>query len=200
MLSCFCQLCSSSKLIFKLYFMCAYWTITTSVFISGEIPPYHYGTHYSSTMIVASYLIRLEPFTQHFLRVQVMAMCSFLFSFRYTCPDVYIKTVLLLHLHPDPLTPPPLSHTYKTSLCLQRLFDTKPSPVLSPGEFRSAWPLISLCERRLAVRGPNQHGGRQRVDSRVLLPPRIPHEPQQVWIRHQAERWRHRWYLSTNLG
>ena len=41
------------------------------VFI-GEIPPYHYGTHYSSTMIVASYLIRLEPFTQHFLRVQVM--------------------------------------------------------------------------------------------------------------------------------
>ncbi|XP_078381850.1 WD repeat and FYVE domain-containing protein 3-like isoform X3 [Oculina patagonica] len=37
---------------------------------TGEIPPYHYGTHYSSTMIVASYLIRLEPFTQHFLRVQ----------------------------------------------------------------------------------------------------------------------------------
>ena len=58
-------------------------------------------------MIVASYLIRLEPFTQHFLRVQVMAMFSFLFSFRYTCPDVYIKMVLLLHLHPDPLTPPP---------------------------------------------------------------------------------------------
>ena len=89
-----------------------------SVFMSGEIPPYHYGTHYSSTMIVASYLIRLEPFTQHFLRVQVMAMCSFLFSFRYTCPDVHIKTVLLLHLHPDLLTPPPLSHTYKTSFYL----------------------------------------------------------------------------------
>lgn len=50
-----------------------------SVFISGEIPPYHYGTHYSSTMIVASYLIRLEPFTQHFLRVQVIAMCLFCF-------------------------------------------------------------------------------------------------------------------------
>ncbi|EDV25542.1 uncharacterized protein TRIADDRAFT_23507 [Trichoplax adhaerens] len=37
---------------------------------TGETPPYHYGTHYSSAMIVASYLIRLEPFTQHFLRLQ----------------------------------------------------------------------------------------------------------------------------------
>ena len=37
---------------------------------SGETPPYHYGTHYSSAMIVASYLLRLEPFTQIFLRLQ----------------------------------------------------------------------------------------------------------------------------------
>ena len=37
----------------------------------GETPPYHYGTHYSSAMIVASYLVRMEPFTQHFLRLQV---------------------------------------------------------------------------------------------------------------------------------
>ncbi|XP_052898435.1 WD repeat and FYVE domain-containing protein 3-like [Anopheles moucheti] len=36
----------------------------------GDTPPYHYGTHYSSAMIVCSYLIRLEPFTQHFLRLQ----------------------------------------------------------------------------------------------------------------------------------
>lgn len=35
-----------------------------------ETPPYHYGTHYSSAMIVASYLLRLEPFTQTFLRLQ----------------------------------------------------------------------------------------------------------------------------------
>ena len=35
---------------------------------SQETPPYHYGTHYSSAMIVASYLLRLEPFTQIFLR------------------------------------------------------------------------------------------------------------------------------------
>lgn len=39
---------------------------------SGETPPYHYGTHYSSAMIVASYLLRIEPFTQIFLRLQVM--------------------------------------------------------------------------------------------------------------------------------
>ncbi|KAK2144407.1 hypothetical protein LSH36_759g01035 [Paralvinella palmiformis] len=36
----------------------------------GETPPYHYGTHYSSAMIVASYLVRMEPFTQIFLRLQ----------------------------------------------------------------------------------------------------------------------------------
>ncbi|CAH1175861.1 unnamed protein product [Phaedon cochleariae] len=36
----------------------------------GETPPYHYGTHYSSAMIVCSYLVRLEPFTQHFLKLQ----------------------------------------------------------------------------------------------------------------------------------
>ncbi|XP_019753468.2 WD repeat and FYVE domain-containing protein 3 isoform X1 [Dendroctonus ponderosae] len=37
---------------------------------TGDTPPYHYGTHYSSAMIVCSYLVRLEPFTQHFLRLQ----------------------------------------------------------------------------------------------------------------------------------
>uniref|UniRef100_A0A182NVL5 WD repeat and FYVE domain-containing protein 3 n=1 Tax=Anopheles dirus TaxID=7168 RepID=A0A182NVL5_9DIPT len=36
----------------------------------GDTPPYHYGTHYSSAMIICSYLVRLEPFTQHFLRLQ----------------------------------------------------------------------------------------------------------------------------------
>ncbi|XP_070185825.1 WD repeat and FYVE domain-containing protein 3-like isoform X2 [Littorina saxatilis] len=36
----------------------------------GETPPYHYGTHYSSAMIVASYLVRMEPFTSHFLKLQ----------------------------------------------------------------------------------------------------------------------------------
>lgn len=33
-------------------------------------PPFHYGTHYSSAAIVASYLIRLEPFTKLFLKLQ----------------------------------------------------------------------------------------------------------------------------------
>ncbi|KAK9884773.1 hypothetical protein WA026_009003 [Henosepilachna vigintioctopunctata] len=36
----------------------------------GETPPYHYGTHYSSAMIVCSYLVRSEPFTQQFLKLQ----------------------------------------------------------------------------------------------------------------------------------
>lgn len=36
----------------------------------AETPPYHYGTFYSSAMIVASYMVRMEPFTQHFLRLQ----------------------------------------------------------------------------------------------------------------------------------
>ncbi|KAI9292735.1 hypothetical protein K502DRAFT_325660 [Neoconidiobolus thromboides FSU 785] len=33
-------------------------------------PPFHYGTHYSSAMIVCWYLIRLEPFTSHHLKIQ----------------------------------------------------------------------------------------------------------------------------------
>lgn len=33
-------------------------------------PPFHYGTHYSSAMIVSSYLIRLPPFVQSYLLVQ----------------------------------------------------------------------------------------------------------------------------------
>lgn len=37
----------------------------------NETGPYHYGTHYSSAMIVCSYLVRLEPFTQQFLQLQV---------------------------------------------------------------------------------------------------------------------------------
>ena len=33
-------------------------------------PPFHYGTHYSSAMIVTSYLIRLPPFVQSYLLLQ----------------------------------------------------------------------------------------------------------------------------------
>ena len=36
----------------------------------NETGTYHYGTHYSSIMIVCSYLVRLEPFTQQFLQLQ----------------------------------------------------------------------------------------------------------------------------------
>ena len=33
-------------------------------------PPFHYGTHYSSAMIVTSYLIRVQPFVQSYLLLQ----------------------------------------------------------------------------------------------------------------------------------
>lgn len=33
-------------------------------------PPFHYGTHYSSAMIVCSYLIRLQPFVKSYLLLQ----------------------------------------------------------------------------------------------------------------------------------
>ncbi|KAG0672199.1 hypothetical protein C6P45_003674 [Maudiozyma exigua] len=33
-------------------------------------PPFHYGTHYSSAMIVSSFLIRLKPFTDSFVLLQ----------------------------------------------------------------------------------------------------------------------------------
>ncbi|KAK9450527.1 uncharacterized protein V1518DRAFT_414086 [Limtongia smithiae] len=36
----------------------------------ANAPPFHYGTHYSSAMIVSSYLIRLEPFVHSYLLVQ----------------------------------------------------------------------------------------------------------------------------------
>jgi hypothetical protein len=35
-----------------------------------DTPAFHYGTHYSSSAIVSSYLVRMEPFTQHFIKVQ----------------------------------------------------------------------------------------------------------------------------------
>ncbi|KAF2431524.1 beach-domain-containing protein [Tothia fuscella] len=37
--------------------------------MSGEMP-FHYGTHYSSSMVVTSYLIRLQPFVQSYLSLQ----------------------------------------------------------------------------------------------------------------------------------
>ena len=36
----------------------------------GESPAFHYGTHYSSAMIVTSYLIRLQPFVKSYLLLQ----------------------------------------------------------------------------------------------------------------------------------
>lgn len=35
-----------------------------------SVPPFLYGTHYSSAASVLFYLIRMEPFTTHFLSLQ----------------------------------------------------------------------------------------------------------------------------------
>ncbi|KAF5859341.1 hypothetical protein ETB97_002952 [Aspergillus alliaceus] len=37
---------------------------------ADDSPPFHYGTHYSSAMIVSSYLIRLQPFVKSYLLLQ----------------------------------------------------------------------------------------------------------------------------------
>lgn len=35
-----------------------------------DIPPFHYGTHYSTSAFVLNYILRLEPFTTMFLAMQ----------------------------------------------------------------------------------------------------------------------------------
>ena len=37
-----------------------------------KIPPFHYGTHYSTSAFVLNYMLRLEPFTTMFLAMQVL--------------------------------------------------------------------------------------------------------------------------------
>jgi len=36
----------------------------------SNIPPFHYGTHYSTAAFTLNWLIRIEPFTSHFLQLQ----------------------------------------------------------------------------------------------------------------------------------
>lgn len=64
---------------------------------AGEnTPPYYYGTHYSSAMIVASFLIRMEPFTQHFLKLQV-GLFEYLYVFPFTSiPTLYPKSRVVI--------------------------------------------------------------------------------------------------------
>ena len=41
-----------------------------------QIPPFHYGTHYSTSAFTLNWLIRLEPFTTMFLALQVFQFVS----------------------------------------------------------------------------------------------------------------------------
>ena len=36
----------------------------------NDIPPFHYGTHYSTAAFTLNWLVRLEPFTSYFLNLQ----------------------------------------------------------------------------------------------------------------------------------
>ena len=47
-----------------------------------DIPPFHYGTHYSTSAFVLNYLLRLEPFTTMFLALQ---------SGKFDHPNRYIR-------------------------------------------------------------------------------------------------------------
>lgn len=38
----------------------------------SHVPASHYGVHYTSAMITCSFLVRLEPFTRHYLQLQGM--------------------------------------------------------------------------------------------------------------------------------
>lgn len=42
-----------------------------------SLPPFHYGTHYSTTAFVLDFLVRLEPFTTMFLNLQVGVLLIF---------------------------------------------------------------------------------------------------------------------------
>ena len=43
---------------------------TRLMYLEGGTPPSHYGTHYSNPDVVFYYMIRMEPFTSYFLRLQ----------------------------------------------------------------------------------------------------------------------------------
>jgi hypothetical protein len=49
-------------------------------------PAFHYGTHYSSAMIVCHFLIRLEPFTQQYLKLQASLFFVVFFFFFFPVP------------------------------------------------------------------------------------------------------------------
>ncbi len=60
-----------------------------NVMITGDLSAQcHYCTHYSSAIIVASYLVRMEPFSQTFLHLQV--------NFSPVWPGLNYITLLLL--------------------------------------------------------------------------------------------------------
>tara|TARA_R110002050_G_scaffold104192_4_gene213565 strand:+ start:567 stop:905 length:339 start_codon:yes stop_codon:yes gene_type:complete len=66
----------------------------------GGVPKFHYGTHYSSAAIVLHYLIRLEPFTEHALHLQVPTTYP---SYNMPFFDFNLSILSLSGLIPTPL-------------------------------------------------------------------------------------------------
>ena len=65
----------------------------------SDLPPFHYGSHYSAAGVVLFYLIRLEPFTRlnRNLQVSVHACMPFLASIGMSCAtQLYGKSYLTL--------------------------------------------------------------------------------------------------------
>ena len=80
-----------------------------------DVPPFHYGTHYSAAGVVLFYLIRLEPFTGLSRTLQVLwdffpAMQSWAYTLchmhcrqgsQYRWPVAHVLLLSLLILQPD---------------------------------------------------------------------------------------------------
>lgn len=45
-----------------------------SLRMDPDIPPFHYGSHYSSAAIILYYMIRMEPFTKLNRNLQVRTL------------------------------------------------------------------------------------------------------------------------------
>lgn len=77
------------KYLFSIYLYCGnwmlwvwnggilYWNMICVQFPGDLSAQCHYCTHYSSAIIVASYLVRMEPFTQTFCSLQVRGQDNF---------------------------------------------------------------------------------------------------------------------------
>lgn len=137
------------------------------------VPKWHYGSHYSSAGIVTLFLLRLEPFTQHYVRLQ---------SGRFDVPDRIFCSVagswhapFSLLLFPalclSSLTASSLSSIRRESasgnsgdlnlsdvreLIPEFLFVSPPPPPLPPCAALTSLPLIAMPQLSARVFGESE--------------------------------------------